>query len=75
MAFQRGKFFIFAIQSSNGEIAGAIDIKNEELDGGEIGYWIHKDHSGLALNAVAAIKDIENKPVIKDCLPKRRPTT
>ena len=58
MAFQRGKFFIFAIQSSNGEIAGAIDIKNEELDGGEIDYWIHKDHSGLALNAVAAIKDI-----------------
>ena len=56
--WQRGNFFVFAIQSSNGEIAGAIDIKNEDLDGGEIGYWIHKDHSGLASNAVAAIKNI-----------------
>ena len=50
--------FVFLILSDDDKIVGAIDIKSNNLEAGEIGYWVHQDHSGLASNAVAKIIEI-----------------
>ena len=46
------KFFVFLIRDSNGKICCAVDIKSNNLDGAEIGYWASEDSPGFITNAV-----------------------
>lgn len=49
--------FVFFLLSDGDNIVGALDIKSNNLQAGEIGYWVHQDHSGLASNAISILKD------------------
>jgi RimJ/RimL family protein N-acetyltransferase len=50
--------FVFLIITNENEIVGAFDVKNNDLDAGEIGYWISSKHSGLATSGLDALKKI-----------------
>lgn len=44
--------FVFLVTSSGGEIVAALDIKSENLEAAEIGYWCDQDHRGITSTAV-----------------------
>ena len=50
--------FVFLIRGSENQIVGAIDIKSQNIDAAEIGYWISSNISGVMTNAVEALCNI-----------------
>jgi RimJ/RimL family protein N-acetyltransferase len=50
--------FVFLIRSVENKIVGAIDIKSDNLDSAEIGYWMTSNVPGVMTNAVLAICDL-----------------
>ncbi len=47
--------FVFLITDEAGAVCGAADIKSNNLEGAEIGYWASKAHAGIATPAVTAL--------------------
>lgn len=54
--WKKNAYFLFLMVSDKEEIVGAIDIKGNEIEAGEIGYWISQRHRGLGTSAVEALK-------------------
>lgn len=52
------QWFVFLIRNNQNEIIGAIDIKSNNLDSAEIGYWADGNYSGIMTNAVKKIIEI-----------------
>jgi RimJ/RimL family protein N-acetyltransferase len=52
--------FVFLIITSNNQVAGTIDIRTNNLDGGEIGAWLSGKHSGVMTNAVLKLMELAN---------------
>ena len=50
--------FIFYILHENGQVAGAMDLKSNNINLCEIGYWFSEKHPGVATNAVGALLKI-----------------
>ncbi|MCB9965515.1 MAG: GNAT family N-acetyltransferase [Rhodospirillales bacterium] len=50
--FEDSTHFVFLIVNQSNQPAGAIDIKQNDLNSAEIGYWLSKEHTGLMTNAV-----------------------
>jgi RimJ/RimL family protein N-acetyltransferase len=48
-------YFVFLIRDEKGVIQAAIDIKSNNLDESEIGYWASRDKPGIMTNAVRAL--------------------
>lgn len=55
------RYFVFFIIAADNSIVGAIDIKTDNLQAAEIGYWIHDQHTGLARNAVSKLTELAKK--------------
>lgn len=52
------KYFVFLVRNSGGEIIGAVDIKSNDLEGGEIGYWADENNPGVMTNAVSRLAEL-----------------
>lgn len=52
------KYFVFLVRNSGGEIIGAVDIKSDDLEGGEIGYWADENNPGVMTNAVSRLAEL-----------------
>lgn len=67
-------YFVFLIRDSYGNIVGSIDIKSNNLDETEIGYWLDKNHSGVMTNSIRIIialgKQVGFKKYIADVKPE-----
>ncbi len=50
--FEDSTHFVFLIVSQSNQVVGAIDIKQNDLNAAEIGYWLSKEYAGLMTNAV-----------------------
>ncbi len=50
--------FVFFAVTEAGAIAAACDIKTNDLDGGEVGYWLGEQHSGIMTNTVSVVCDL-----------------
>ncbi len=55
------KYFVFLTTDSRGEICGAADIKSNNQEKAEIGYWASGDHAGITSPAVGAMCDLAAK--------------
>lgn len=53
--WNKNKWFVFLIRDSENKIVGAVDIKSDNLESAEIGYWMTKEVSGVMTNAVVAL--------------------
>jgi RimJ/RimL family protein N-acetyltransferase len=56
--WQRNKWFVFLIKNPKGQIVGAIDIKSNNLNSAEIGYWVDVKTPGVMTNLVIALCEI-----------------
>jgi len=56
--WKTGKYFVFIIRDQSNEIIGAIDIKSNDPDFGEIGYWVDENSPGYMTNAVIGLIEI-----------------
>lgn len=54
-------YFVFVIKNKKENIIGAIDIKSNEPNFGEIGYWMNKHYPGYMTNALAGLIKIARK--------------
>ena len=54
--WKNGTYFLFLIFSEDDQVVGAIDIKSNNLEAGEVGYWVSSRYRGLATNVLAQIK-------------------
>lgn len=48
-------YFVFLVIAAGGQVAAACDIKSNDADGAEIGYWASAGHRGVMTNAVAQV--------------------
>lgn len=48
-------FFIFLVTDAKGEIVAAMDIKSNDKNSAEIGYWCSSEHHGVAGSGVRAM--------------------
>jgi len=51
------KVFSYAIMSPAGDFAGTIDLKGNDPNETEVGYWCDPDHRGLMTNALNQLAD------------------
>ena len=54
-SWKKGTHFVYLLTEMNGKIVGSIDIRSNNLNKAETGYWINSKHKGLATNAMAQI--------------------
>jgi RimJ/RimL family protein N-acetyltransferase len=59
--WQQQKYFAFTIKDESNEIVAAIDIKSNNLDEAEIGYWASETKRGIITNAVAELIEIARR--------------
>lgn len=55
------EWFVFLVRNPQGKISCCVDIKSNNLDGAEVGYWSSQDSPGIATNAVVTLCDIAKK--------------
>jgi RimJ/RimL family protein N-acetyltransferase len=53
--WQEGTHFIFLIVTGEGRVAAACDIKQNEADGAEVGYWASAAHRGVMTAGVVQL--------------------
>lgn len=53
--WREGIFFVFIVVTAEGEVAAACDIKSNDADGAEVGYWASARHRGIMTNAVVQV--------------------
>ncbi len=63
--WQEQSYFVFLIKDEDGDIVGAVDIKSNDLDRSEIGYWADSNHSGIMTNAVGVLIQLAKKAGFK----------
>lgn len=56
--WENKKWFVFLIRNMRGEISACVDIKSDNLDKAEVGYWASQDSPGLVTNAVVTLCEI-----------------
>jgi len=56
--WKKGEYFVFLVRNQSGEIVAAVDIKSNNIDSSEIGYWSSSETPGVATNAVVALCDV-----------------
>jgi len=49
------KYFVFIVRDINGVIQAAVDIKSNNFDLAEVGYWASGDKPGIMTNAIQAL--------------------
>lgn len=53
--WQDQSWFVFIIRNSQNKLIGAIDLKSNNLDSSEMGYWADANESGIMSNAVTKL--------------------
>lgn len=56
--WEKGEYFVFFMLTPTGEIAGCIDIKENNLDKSEMGYWVSQYHKGLGTPATEVLCEV-----------------
>lgn len=56
--WQNNDKFVFLIRNDKGKIVAAMDIKSDNTEEAEIGYWASKDEPGIMTNSVVALCQI-----------------
>lgn len=56
--WEKQEWFVYLVMDNNKKIAGAVDIKSNNLESAEIGYWASSEISGIMTNAVTALCNI-----------------
>ncbi|GCE30883.1 hypothetical protein KDA_63670 [Dictyobacter alpinus] len=56
--WKNNAWFVFVVLNPEGRIVATIDIKSNQLNGAEIGYWCSEQASGIMTNTVLALCDI-----------------
>ncbi|MGD8744445.1 MAG: GNAT family N-acetyltransferase [Candidatus Woesebacteria bacterium] len=64
--WKKEESFVFLIRNQIGEIIAAVDIKSNDVDSAEIGYWSSSKTPGVATNAVIALCDVAKKAGFKN---------
>ncbi len=59
--WEQGTHFVYLLSDLDGSIVGSIDIRSNNLELAETGYWVNAKHGGLATNALAKIAEIAKK--------------
>ena len=59
--WQENAIFTYLIRNDEGRVAGAIDIKSNNLDRAEIGYWADDNQPGFITNANVVLGKIAKK--------------
>ena len=54
------RVILFYILHENGNVAGAMDLKTNNVNCCEIGYWFSRNNSGVATNSIGALLKITN---------------
>lgn len=56
--WRTGKTFIFFIRNPQNQIVACTDIKTNDIEAGEVGYWCSQESPGIMTNAVFALTDL-----------------
>ena len=56
--WRNNAWFVFVVLSPEGKIVATIDIKTDQLEGAEIGYWCSEKSPGIMTNTVLALCNI-----------------
>ena len=67
------KWFVFLIRNSQDEIVGCIDIKSNNLEMAEIGYWADMNFPGIMTNAAKKVVELATKNGFKNIYATTRP--
>ncbi|PIY18065.1 hypothetical protein COZ14_01225 [Candidatus Dojkabacteria bacterium CG_4_10_14_3_um_filter_Dojkabacteria_WS6_41_9] len=71
--WETGKYFVFLARDNEGKIVGAVDIKSDNVDGAEVGYWMDENSPGYMSNTVRGLvehsRDVGFKKLIAFTLP------
>lgn len=67
------KWFVFLVRNDRNEIIAAIDIKSNNLESAEIGYWADQNNSGTISNAVEKIIELAKKAGYKSLYATTKP--
>lgn len=59
--WDKNEHFVFLILTKDHRVVGCLSIKNNDLEAGEIGYWVSSKHNGLATNAVSNLCKMAKK--------------
>jgi len=57
--------FVFLLRDTDGQIGAAVDIKSNNLDSSEVGYWATNHKPGIMTNAVLALCQIARENLYK----------
>ena len=58
--------FVFLIRDKSGNIVSAVDIKSNNIESAEIGYWSSSETPGVMTNAVVALCGVARKAGFKE---------
>ncbi len=64
--WQEGTHYVFLIIEQEKNIVGAIDIKSNDLNSAEVGYWMNKHYPGLMTNTLKALIQIADRAGYKE---------
>lgn len=59
--WQKQKWFVFFIRNNKEDIIAAIDIKSDNLESAEVGYWADEENPGVMTNAAIKLSEIAIK--------------
>jgi RimJ/RimL family protein N-acetyltransferase len=71
--WKKQEWFVFLVRNSQGEIIAAIDIKSNDLESAEIGYWADQNFPGTISNAVNKLIDLAAKAGFKSLFATTKP--
>ena len=71
--WQKQEWFVFLIRRNEGEIVGAIDIKSNDLEMAEVGYWADENFAGIMTNATGKIVELAKKAGYKKLFATTKP--
>lgn len=56
--WDKQEWFVFLIFNANNEVVGAIDIKSNNLDDAEVGFWLSQNASGIITMAISKLSEL-----------------
>jgi len=63
--WKKEEHFVFLIRNQTGEIIASVDIKSNNINSTEIGYWSSSETPGVTTNAVVAVCDVAKQAGFK----------
>jgi RimJ/RimL family protein N-acetyltransferase len=66
--WREGSWFVFFVTTDGGQVAAACDIKSNEADGAEIGYWASDNYRGVMTNAVVQLCTVARQAGFKSLI-------